>query len=472
MKENNKPPIINSLSDVVNMFFDENGCCNVSNKIPYIVILFLRLIAPDDYKIIICTSNDDLSDDGSYLVNNGNIRENIDNLHNIFRKKHILKTPGKPDKSFTTSLHNYRGENSKYSYYLINLCMDLTSIEYIPYEKMTEIIKLFTGIKLTRQNLFYIIDSNFNHYASECMNEISEQFKKLEISPGEAVHYDEEFLWINHQPHVRLTLIDALNRVVIADHVIPRDMFDRNYIKLFLSTSLDGLDIKYIITDGDTRYPKIITELGYIQQRCTFHIMKNLMDSLSQRHNSLRRKIKNLDEQIIKNENKLNELQAQNAGKPGRSKKGDKKREKNIGDKKKLKSKISQLKAKKRKYKKILKDDKKYIKRISLIFKSKTHKTAINRFNRLYEIKDQMSTEIKEFLENLKDHLEDALKHTLNKNLPSTNNLIEQFFKITFARKIKKIFRTTRGAMKRMKLNEIRWTRRNVIKPKLSASVI
>lgn len=74
-----------------------------------------------------------------------------------------------------------------------------------------------------------------------------------------------------------------------------------------------------------------------------------------------------------------------------------------------------------------------------------------------------MSEEIKKFLENLKDYLDDALKHTLNKSVPSTNNLIEQFFKITFARKIKKIFRTKRGAMKRMKLNEIRCNKRNVI---------
>ena len=68
-----------------------------------------------------------------------------------------------------------------------------------------------------------------------------------------------------------------------------------------------------------------------------------------------------------------------------------KKREKNIHDRKDLKRKISQLKAKRRKYKKILKEDNKFIKRISLIFKSKTHETTINRFNRLYDIRKEMS---------------------------------------------------------------------------------
>ena len=221
-----------------------------------------------------------------------------------------------------------------------------------------------------------------------------------------------------------------------------------------------------IITDGDIRYANIIAELGYTQQRCSFHIMKNLMDSLSQRHNSLRRRIKTLDEQIPKKEEKLKELEKECIEKIGRASKNDKKREKNIHDIKDLKRKISQLKAKRRKYKKILKEDNKFIKRISLIFKSKTHETTINRFNRVYDIRKEMSYEIKKFLENLKDHLEDALKHTFNKNLPSTNNLIEQFFKITFGCKMKILFRTERGASKRMKFNEIRWTKRNVIQTK------
>ena len=45
------------------------------------------------------------------------------------------------------------------------------------YEKMSEVIELFTGIKLTRQNIFYITDKYFNHYAYECMKEIEEEFK-------------------------------------------------------------------------------------------------------------------------------------------------------------------------------------------------------------------------------------------------------------------------------------------------------
>ena len=62
-------------------------------------------------------------------------------------------------------------------YFLINKCLDLFSIEYISYEMTSEVIELFTGIKLTRQNLFYIMDKYFNHYAYDCMKEIEDNTK-------------------------------------------------------------------------------------------------------------------------------------------------------------------------------------------------------------------------------------------------------------------------------------------------------
>ena len=56
--------------------------------------------------------------------------------------------------------------------------------------------------------------------------------------------YDEEFLWIKHQPYVRLTLLDAENKLIIEDTVVPRELFSKDYIKLFLETSLDNLEVK------------------------------------------------------------------------------------------------------------------------------------------------------------------------------------------------------------------------------------
>ena len=71
------------MSDIVNKFFDENGECYVTNVIPYIVILFLSFIAPKGYNIIIKTS-EDLIDDNVEIYHYSIIKENIDNLGNIF----------------------------------------------------------------------------------------------------------------------------------------------------------------------------------------------------------------------------------------------------------------------------------------------------------------------------------------------------------------------------------------------------
>ena len=103
-----------------------------------------------------------------------------------------------------------------------------------------------------------IIERNFDSFYNECFDEINKQIKESEINPGEVVHYNEECIWINHQHHVRLIIINALNRVVIADNIIPRDSFNTEYIKLFFKRSLEDYPTRYIVTDGDVGYLKII----------------------------------------------------------------------------------------------------------------------------------------------------------------------------------------------------------------------
>ena len=43
-----------------------------------------------------------------------------------------------------------------------------------------------------------------------------------------------------------------------------------DYIKLFLETSLENLEVKTIITDGYSAYASIIDDLGFNHQRYTF----------------------------------------------------------------------------------------------------------------------------------------------------------------------------------------------------------
>ena len=95
--------------------------CHVSNSVPYFVILFLSSIAPEGYKVIISTSKKLLDDNTQNLYKNGFIEEKVDNLKNVFKRKHKIKQEGKKDIYFTTSMVPYREKFGKYSYFLRDL---------------------------------------------------------------------------------------------------------------------------------------------------------------------------------------------------------------------------------------------------------------------------------------------------------------------------------------------------------------
>ena len=70
------------------------------------------------------------------------LSKKIDNLGNIFFDETFIK---KKTEYFTTSMENYRAKGGKYSYFLKDLTLNLFSIEYIAYSKMSEIIHFIHG---------------------------------------------------------------------------------------------------------------------------------------------------------------------------------------------------------------------------------------------------------------------------------------------------------------------------------------
>ena len=92
----------------------------------------------------------------------------------------------------------------------------------------------------------------------------------------------------------------------------------------------------------------------------------------------------------------------------------------------------------------------------------KTLKTAINKLKKLLKEKD-LPDFIDKFVKNLLKKIDRTVQFVNDDNIPKTNNLIELFYKITFPEKIKRIYRTYEGAMNRIRLNNIRWMKRNVL---------
>jgi len=425
------------------------------------LLYFLDNMAHDEDKIVLINTNQEnqLFDEG--FVCNGTNSICLDNLNHVHVQKYVKNIDGY-NITETTCLDSFIDENCKYSNYLADLIVQLESIEQISYQKISEIIELFLGVKIPRQRIYDLFDKTIDGYLSMSIQELQKKIIDGEIEFSGFVHYDEEFLWIKHQPYVRLTLLDAQNKLIIEDTVIPRELFTKNYIKLFLETSLENLEVNTIITDGYNAYASIIEDLGFNHQRCTFHSMKNLMDKLIKKHNKLNRRIKKLNDDIKDLEKQIKVINKKYKGKKGRIQKNDKERQKDNGKKKSLKKQLSKMKAERKEITNKLKIDDSLVKKISLIFKSKTEKTARKRFQKLYDKLEELPEEIQSFIEKLSKYIDKAIQHTINRKIPSTNNLIEGFYKTTLPREIKKIFKTYRGLLIRITLNNIRWIKRCV----------
>ena len=187
------------------------------------------------------------------------------------------------------------------------------------------------------------------------------------------------------------------------------------------------------------------------------------MTPLQKHINKLNRSIKSLEEQIEKTTEKIEQLKNKMPLKKGRVKKTDKKRIKNQNQRKNLKLKNDKNKFKLKQIKNEVKEYIEYKEKISQIFKSKSIKTAMNRFYKLNEKFDEMPEIIQDFMRKLSKKLEITLNHTQNRKIPSTNNLAELIFRVTFPGKIKRIFRTYKGAKRQIRLNNLNWTKRNVL---------
>ena len=238
--------------------------------------IFWYSIARDEDKIILFNVNRENNLFDEKFVCNGTKKICLDNLNHVHVQ--YVKEVGSCDVTATTNLGRFVDENCKFSNYLVDLIVKLLSIEQISYQKVSEILELFLGVKIPRQRVHDLFNKAVDGYLSMSIQELQKKIVDGEIEFSGLVHYDEEFLWIKHQPYVRLTLLDAENKLIIEDMIISRELFSKNYIKLFLETSLENLDVKTIITDGYRVYASIIDELGFNHQRCTFHTMKNLMD--------------------------------------------------------------------------------------------------------------------------------------------------------------------------------------------------
>ena len=336
MEQINNSQLLYNTSNVYKTFFHDGNCYVLTTE-DMQEIYKLDNMAREDDKIIIINEIQEIELAEKSFSHNGLQKIKLDNLDHIYVQKYILRSPdGNITK--TTELIEIRDENTKYSHFLHNLILEHYYIDHMSFEKISKLIKLNYNIDIDPKRVCDIYYEPIDGFITKKLEDVEEDLRNGKIELGQVGNYDEEFAWHKHQPVVRLTLLDYKTKLILNDIIIPRNEFNREYIKMFIQKSIEGLDYHTIVTDGDNRYKKILDELGLNQQRCIFHSMQNLMSKLNPVHNRLKRKIKSINNKIFKKENELEVLEKKYEGCVGRPNNEDTRRKKDIENMKKLRT--------------------------------------------------------------------------------------------------------------------------------------
>ena len=462
--ENKKPTEIYCVEDLFKYYlFGQGNLLYISNTIsPKIVEIFSEIMDSELFVIYFDYREYD-PEFAKTHVKNGLVEFKLNKKYIIYKQTYKYQSKNK-EKYMTTMLPGYIDKWCNYTRKIKEQGLMCTKITYASYGSKTELVNEQFDLNISRQSIYLHEKELSPQYIYKKEQEILNQIKKLYIKPSGYYNYDEEFIKIGNKIYVRLALIDAITRMIINDELIPKTQFNKEYIEKFLTESTEGIELNTIITDGHRSYPEIIERLGAKHQLCTFHIMQNLMTKLNPYINKRERSIKSLEKANEKKKEKIEELKSKIHLKRGKPKKSDIKAQKNIDQRKKLKQEMDKNKEKIREYKAQIKEHIEYKDTIRKIFRAKSLKTAMKYFHQVYDKLEELPKIIKNFIKTLSKKIEKALEYTKDKNIPKTNNLVELLFKVTFPGKIKRIYRTYAGAITQIKLDDLRWIERNVLK--------
>lgn len=355
----------------------------------------------------------------------------------------------------------------KYCSYMRSICnkgLTRSLIGYTSYQNKKETIFDEYEVTIPRSTVLYHEEKWNNNLIDYLESQQYHRIKEMNIRPSGVYSYDEQYVFIKKELYMRMTLIDHKNKLIMYEYIVSKDEFNDTTIQNFLETAINTQPLKAIITDGRKSYKTIIEATGAIHHRCYFHLMKNLMTPLTKHTNKLKRRNKTLEEQINQKTIKITTIQQNKKKYTGCVPLKDTKTKKQIQQIKTLKKEISTHKKEIRQNNNQLKKIQYDIERIQNIFTAETHKQAQRRFNTIYNQRTQLNNHIQHFLEKIEPELEIILNHTIDEEIPATNNTVENYYRTTLPRSIKRIYKTPKGLKRVIKIAQIRWTHRNVLK--------
>ena len=320
-------------------------------------------------------------------------------------------------------------------------------------------IQFENNIKISRSTIYYH-ESIFSEKFLKRQEEInSELLKQKGIEPTGHYCYDEQFPHENGEPLARLALIDAINNLPINEIIVHKEDFDKNLVESFLESSLAGLPKEALITDGAPAYPDIIDKIGIHHQLCIFHILKNHHSKTFRVISRVSRRIRTIYKTIISNKTTIKMLETE-IRENNISKKKKKSKRKQI---RKLKNKNTDLRKERSEKKKELKELLKINERVENMYNADDKKGSYRRFNTLNNNRKFLDRNSCSFLENLDKKFDRTVTYYDDPLIPRTNNVIERYFGITLPSYIKRRYRTIGGLTRWLRLQKVRWVRRNVL---------
>ena len=215
--------------------------------------------------------------------------------------------------------------------------------------------------------------------------------------------FDVEWVKIKGRWNYRFTLFDSKQNTVVADEIYSKE--DSKNVKEFLEKNTMNKEKIAITTDLDKKYKPIIEKLGFKHQWCLFHAFKNFNKTIN---------------------NYINE---NNLCKEER----DKIREEKL--------------------------------KLFSLFESKSYKSARNKFNKILNEIKQFSEIIQSIVfDSLLPYFKTYFNFLNDKNIEYTSNKIENFFKRTLPKSVKKLMKTKKGVKSRITLRTEIWDQSNFIK--------
>ena len=207
--------------------------------------------------------------------------------------------------------------------------------------------------------------------------------------------YDEQVVRVKGVKAYRMTLFDVVLNVPVQEALTYR--LDAECVSAFLKKSLEGHPVYSITTDDRKWYREIVKELKACHQLCGFHFLKHVTEDA---------------EWYFKR--------------------------KSVSDGEKIRIAL-------------------YVSLIREVFRSFTEEEFLRKLELVYTMKDEARPRIKKHIKKLVEDVHLYTSYLLNPYIPKTSNALEEYYRQTDPRKMKKRYKIIPGLLRALNLKAVYW---------------